>query len=157
MNQHIKHNITLSWEEITWNCHILGFRMPGITPKHCLSISQNCTLKVLKNEVQLYADSCLNPSARRTQCLFFSQGRWQRLIEQNSPSCPSQITTKHLISIPLSVPFLLCSSAVHQHSGAALEAGRGRKDSVWKGRRNARNNERVRKGRQDGKEEKWQS
>lgn len=48
--------------------------------------------------------------------IFLSQGRWRRLMELNSPSCPSQITTKHLISIPtLSLPYcapLLCINNV---------------------------------------------
>lgn len=60
-------------------------------------------------------------------CHFLIQGHLQRLTEQNSSSCPSQITTKHLTSIQHFVPSLLCS--------AAIEAGSGRKETAQKGRK----------------------
>lgn len=148
MKRHIKHIF------LRRNPHIMDLRIPGIT-RTVFEFHQTASrksLKVRSNSI----DSCLNPVARRPQCHFLSQGRWRRLMEQNSPSCPSQITTKHLISIPHSVPFLLCSAAVHQHPGAAMEAGRGRKERVRKRRRDARKacNERGRKGRQGGSD--WQ-
>lgn len=153
-----------------WRVHLKsshsGFKKARNNTQTLPLIPPNCTSKVLENEVQLYADGCLSPLARRPPCCFLSQGRWQGLIEPNSPSCPSQITTKHLISNPSPSLSLSCFAPLLCFNTLVLLGWQGgaRKESLRKRWRDARkaHAEKVRKGRLDGKkvigkDEKWYS
>lgn len=53
--------------------------------------------------------SCTLPLSSHPFYHFLFQGRWWGLTEKGCPSCPSQITAKHLISIP---NLYLCCSAL---------------------------------------------
>lgn len=107
-----------------------------------------------------YPHGRLNPLAGRPQCHFLSQGRWLRLIEQNSPSCPSQITTKHLISTPtLSLPYFAPLLGIN--TLLLLLLGRGGGEKVI-GKKEQRQIERWKKKRKEtggrkegGQYERW--